>query len=303
LEYLVGAGGWAYFPTKSNSQLKAYSEAFNFVEVNYTFYEYPDRRRVESWRRSVPEDFTFSVRCHQELTHKIRLKPTNEAYQVLGKMLNYCRILKAPFLVLETPASYEFTNKTVDEAREFLIASNLKDVRLVWENRAMMTQQAKELMQEMNIVNAVDLSVETPLFPSDTIYTRLFGKGKHNIYQFTDAELQEISDKILMSKAKTAALSYHGVRMYSDALRFAAHMKTGTFPSITPFVGAKSAKAVLSEDTHFPISKQRLIDDQGWKVFDATKEERIHLSEWLKEIPEKVYSRLEEVVNELETKH
>jgi hypothetical protein len=92
-DYLVGTGGWAYFNIPSKHRLKAYSEVFNFVEVNYTFYEYPDVRKVEQWRRMVPEDFTFSVRCHQDLTHRIGLKPVDEAYYVFGEMVMYCGVL------------------------------------------------------------------------------------------------------------------------------------------------------------------------------------------------------------------
>jgi uncharacterized protein YecE (DUF72 family) len=85
-----------------------YSEVFNFVELNYTFYDYPNIRLVEGWRKKVTKDFTFSVRCQQDLTHKIGLKPVDEAYQVLGQMVTYCRILEAPFLVLETPVGNVF---------------------------------------------------------------------------------------------------------------------------------------------------------------------------------------------------
>jgi uncharacterized protein YecE (DUF72 family) len=80
-DYLIGTGGWAYFKVPGKPSLKAYSEVFNFVEVNYTFYEYPDTRMVEQWRRAVPEDFIFAVRCHQDLTHRIGLKPVDEAWQ------------------------------------------------------------------------------------------------------------------------------------------------------------------------------------------------------------------------------
>jgi uncharacterized protein YecE (DUF72 family) len=61
-DYLIGTGGWAYFNVPGKPSLKAYSEVFNFVEVNYTFYEYPDTLMAEQWRRTVPDDFTFSVR-------------------------------------------------------------------------------------------------------------------------------------------------------------------------------------------------------------------------------------------------
>ena len=97
--------------------LKAYSEAFNFVEVNYTFYEYPDTRMVDHWRKTVPSDFTFAVRCHQDLTHRMGLKPVDEAYAVFGRMVFYCGLLDAPFLVFETPASYVMDQDAVNEAK------------------------------------------------------------------------------------------------------------------------------------------------------------------------------------------
>jgi hypothetical protein len=58
----------------------------------------------------------FSARCHQDLTHKIGLKPADEAYEVFYKMKAYAAILQAPYLVLETPASYVVD----DDARDFL---------------------------------------------------------------------------------------------------------------------------------------------------------------------------------------
>ncbi len=42
-EVLIGAGGWAYFQVPGLRPLDAYAQAFNFVEVNATFYTYPRR--------------------------------------------------------------------------------------------------------------------------------------------------------------------------------------------------------------------------------------------------------------------
>ena len=299
-DYLVGTGGWAYFPANAKSRLKAYSEVFNFVEVNYTFYEYPDLFTVKRWRKTVPKDFTFSVRCHKDLTHRLGLKPTNEAYSVLSKMLAYCNILKAPFLVLETPSSYVFNSRSIRDAYEFFESANLLDVRLVWETRAPQTEHWKTLIQEFNIVHAVDLSREIPHLDSDVIYSRLFGKGNHNIYQFVDEELEEIDSKIRLSRAKTVALSYHGVRMNTDAVRFVHYKKAGKFPSITGLTGVASAKAVLGEDTSFPISRQTLLAEQGWKVFDVSADKRIHLADWLCKLPDGTYNNLNEVFHALE---
>ncbi len=166
-EFLIGTGGWAYFKVPKKPSLKAYSEAFNFVEVNYTFYHYPNIRLVEEWRKAVPKNLTFSVRCHQDLTHKIGFRPVDEAYQVFGQMVSYCRLLDSPFLVLETPASYVLDTGTLGVARDFFDSVSLKGIRVVWEIRAPITPQAIELMSDFNIINCVDISRDKPTEWSD----------------------------------------------------------------------------------------------------------------------------------------
>lgn len=299
-DYLVGTGGWAFFNVRDKPRLKAYSEVFNFVEVNCTFYEYPDIRKVEQWRRTVPEDFTFAVRCHQDLTHRIGLKSDDKAYYILGRMLTYCRILNAPFLVLETPTRYAMNQETVNGARDFLYSANLNGVRLVWEVRAPVTSSVVDLMKDFNVIQCIDLARETPSIESDIVYSRLFGKGKHNIWQFTDDELSDVDNEIESISPRIAALSYHGLRMNSDAARYMQYKKTGRFLPVTPFTGVDSARTVLAEDAQFPMSKPELIENQGWKVIDLNADKRVHLSELLAKIPEKTYDNIDEVVNTLE---
>ncbi len=57
----IGAGGWAYFHVPGMDSLAAYAKAFDFVEVNSTFYMNPSVEMVRLWRNRVPEDFMFSV--------------------------------------------------------------------------------------------------------------------------------------------------------------------------------------------------------------------------------------------------
>jgi uncharacterized protein YecE (DUF72 family) len=299
-DYLVGTGGWAYFDVPDKSPLKAYSEIFNFVEVNSTFYEYPETRKVQQWRKTVPKDFTFSVRCHQDLTHRIGLKPVDEAFAVFDQMMVYCHALEAPFLVLETPASYVINQPALEDARQFFSIVNHNNVRLVWEIRALITSAALGLMRDFSIVHCVDLSKQTPCVKSDVVYSHLFGKGQSNIYQFTDDELVDIDKKAQSSGAKIVAMSYHGLRMFSDAARFLEYQKTGKFLPVTSSTGVDSVKAVLSEDAKFPSSKAALIEDQGWKVVDVSADKRIRLSELLANIPLKTYQSVSDVVKVLE---
>ena len=302
-DYLVGTGGWAYFKVPNEPSLKAYSRVFGFVEVNYTFYEYPEQRIVERWRKIVPKEFTFAVRCHQDLTHRIGLRPVDTAYEVIGKMKAYCRILQAPFLILETPSSYKLNKEKIADAKDFFSNNSLNEPQWIWEIRAPLNASVVRLMKDFNIVHCTDLSKEEPSLVSDAVYSRLFGKGEHNIYQFTDVELAEIDQKAQKNNPKVIVLSYHGVRMNTDASRFVQYKKTGTFMPITSFTGVESVRAVLTEDAIFPSSKEDLIKDQGWKVVDLKRDLRVHLSEILSGIPEKIYQDIGEVTNELEALH
>jgi len=299
-EYLIGTGGWSYFKVPSKSSLRAYSEHFNFVEVNYTFYEYPDSRTVERWRQTVPDDFTFAVRCHQDLTHNIGLQPTDEAIEVFNRMIWICKILNAPFLHLLTPANYPLDNRKIRQARDFFSTASWKGVQLAWEVRSTITPKLGDLMRDMEIVNSVDLSREKSPQKTDIIYTRLFGKGRHNIYQFIDEELMEIDQKILKAEAKTAIITYHGVRMNSDASRFKHYKETGRFLPVTAFIGIDSIRSVLDEDAKFPCTKAELVKHQGWKVVDLTMDRRVHLSEMLSKLHERTYGNIQEVIKELE---
>jgi len=297
--YLIGTGGWTYFNVPFGSKLKAYSQAFNFAEVNYTFYEYPEIRMVKQWRRTVPTDFTFTVRCHQDLTHKVRLRPVEEAYRVFDQMIGYCRILNAPFLHLETPPTYTFGQNELKAASDFFSAIDSHGVKLAWETRNPVTSELTNLMENLGIVHSVDLSRQDPAYESETVYTRLFGKGKHNVYQFTDEELEDVDAKIVKSEVKMAVLTFHGLRMNTDALRFKTYKEKGVFTSVTQFTGVDSARAVLSEDARFPSTKTQLIATQGWKVIDLSPEKRAHLSDVLSKIPDRTYDNVDELTQVL----
>ncbi|MFX1598632.1 MAG: DUF72 domain-containing protein [Promethearchaeota archaeon] len=204
MEILIGAGGWAYFHVPGKDNLSAYSEAFDFVEVNSTFYEIPEYETVRSWRRRVPKDFEFSVRCHNSVTHKYLLEPVAESIESFSEMIKICELLRSQFLHLMTPPTMKFSNEKVQSVRDLLSSVNTGRVRLAWEIRSLpggLTKDIIRIMEDYDIIHCVDLSVQTPSTKSDVLYTRLFGKGHHNLYQFTDGELGEIYSRVKSSNA------------------------------------------------------------------------------------------------------
>ncbi len=303
--YLIGAGGWAYFRVPGLHPLIAYSKAFNFVEVNSTFYETPNVKLVESWRKLVPPDFEFTVRCNKALTHKHKFQRTPEAYEILEKMITICKILKAQILHLQTPPTFQLTDPNADLVRNFVSTTSLKGVRLALELRGSephFNPYFLKMMHDLNMIHSVDLANdEEPAYHSDILYSRLFGKSTHNIYQPTDEELRKIDKKTSKGDHKTIAVSFHFVRMYKDAARLKTYKETGKFPMVTKSTGLHSLEEVLSEDARLPSNKAELIRHQGWKLIDLTKTERVHASSLLQKLEERTYNNVSEIVQTLES--
>ncbi len=299
-DYRIGAGSWGYFRIPGTDPLEAYSRAFDFVEVNTTFYQTPTPEIVDSWVRKVPKGFTFSVRCHRDLTHRYMLAPSDRSCTLLEEGIAMCRRLGSRLFVLETPWSFD-PNRAVKEIHDLLSSVRFDDVRLVWEIRwGPPGDELVRLMQGFNMVHCVDLSREEgPAFGSDILYSRVFGHGYHNLYQFDDDELFEIDSRVQDSGSGSMYLSFHGGRMYKDAARLKVYCKEGRFPRVTTHNGVEALREILLEDARFPASKEELIDSQGWKVIDLPRDRRVHASVLLERLEGGIYGNVEDVVRTL----
>jgi len=294
----IGAGGWAYFKVPGLDPLAAYSKAFDFVEVNSTFYTTPSIEMVRSWRQKVPDDFMFSVKCHKDLTHKYLLSPREESYEILNQSLRICNELMAEIMHIQTPPTFDPEEKR-KEILDLLSSVDLGNVRLAWEIRGKVSDRTVELMHDMKMIHCTDVSREMPAVDSDIMYARLFGHGEHNLYQFDDEELLSIDTRVKEKSRRNVYLTFHGARMYSDAARFKVFEKSGTFPKVTKATGLASLKIVLEEDTVFPATKGELMEKQGWKVFDLTEKEHVHACVLLRKLSDRKYVSAEDVIGAL----
>lgn len=220
----IGTGGWYDYKkdiVSPNLRLKAYAKKFNFVEVNATFYKILHPNTVERWRKLVPDDFQFSVKCYRALTHNIGIRPVGDAFKTMATMMSYCNILKAQILVLESPSSLLINDKFVKDAREFFSSLSLKNVRIAWEFRRMsqdLPDMLVKLLEDQNIIHAIDVSWEKARYDSDILYTRIFGNPSKG-FTLGKEGIQQIRTSLGRTKSRIAYVSSHTPRMAEDAER------------------------------------------------------------------------------------
>ncbi len=218
-------------------------------------------------------------------------------------MIKICKTLKADILHVQTPSMFQPSKENARLLDSFIASVDRKGVRIALEvrgNNQALTPDFMSIMQKHDMIHSVDLANnEEPAFKSDVLYTRLFGKGTHNVYQPTDQELKSIDNRASTGTHKKAVVSFHFVRMYQDARRLRIYKETGKFPTITRSTGLTSLMEVMKEDAQFPTGKQDLVQHQGWKLFDMTTDERIRASEMLQQLPERTYENVDDVIGAL----
>lgn len=75
----VGCAKWnktdlkGFYPRGTKDELAYYSQQFNAIELNATFYNSPSKTQVETWRDKTPANFKFFPKIPQSISHYSRL--------------------------------------------------------------------------------------------------------------------------------------------------------------------------------------------------------------------------------------
>jgi uncharacterized protein YecE (DUF72 family) len=83
MKFWIGTSGFQYTEWKGNfypedlpaaKMLLFYAERFSTTEVNYTFHRIPAVKTIENWKQLTPENFRFSLKAPQKITHWSKLR-------------------------------------------------------------------------------------------------------------------------------------------------------------------------------------------------------------------------------------
>jgi len=293
--------GCCGYPTSQ----KRYYEVFRLVELNKTFYVYPRISTVKGWREKAPENFEFTVKAHQDISHKFKLKPEESCLEAFERMKEICKILKAKILLVQTPGSLR--PDKLQDAQEFFSKIDREELTVVWETRGsawdeqIVRKKLAAVLKKLDVPHVTDPLRTLPAYTSDTVYFRLHGLGERMYYyQYTDEELKKLHSTVkqLADDGKKVYVLFNNLSMFEDAYRFNRYLETGKLPRVTGATGLESVRLVI-EKTRYPAQKSVLIKRLGWKLVELEDGKQIRLGEILNKIPSKSYGDVEEVLKEV----
>jgi uncharacterized protein YecE (DUF72 family) len=108
----LGSMGWSYkfWPLydglKPSEYLSEYAKNFNSVEINSSFYRIPSRKVVENWANQVPDEFHFTAKFPQSISHVSDLKYEEGKLEAFLRNISMLGDKLGP-LLLQLPARFK----------------------------------------------------------------------------------------------------------------------------------------------------------------------------------------------------
>lgn len=226
----VGTCGYRYWTPDGewtetyDSKLQAFSDAFDLVELNRTFYSLPRTETAERWRDETVQGFEFTVKAWQAITHPWNsptwnnhrdatdddvdtddlglLQPSEPVLSAWDETRARAEALDASIVLVQTPPSFDFTDAHEADMREFFSTIDRGEVAVAWEPRGDWSRHPDaiaDLCEALDLVHVVDIMREQPVADRSIAYTRLHGRNDEPYdydYDYSPAELDALADKL-----------------------------------------------------------------------------------------------------------
>jgi uncharacterized protein YecE (DUF72 family) len=240
----IGTSGWSYpkgegtwtgyfYPTGKINELEYYSQFFNTVEINSSFYRPPNPSYVYNWVRRVPKDFLFTVKLWQKFTHpKMYKEATGEEAAISLQDVDIFKRSIEPLLnsnklgalLAQFPPS--FRNDNFGQRVITAVSRLFGQYRLAVELRHRSWSDDPDIATLLKENNVAWVQIDEPKFKSsiaqelpitsDMVYFRFHGRNAENWwkgdsetrykYLYSTEEIEELADRVKTAAGQTKLL-------------------------------------------------------------------------------------------------
>jgi uncharacterized protein YecE (DUF72 family) len=200
-DILLGTCGWSYaewegilYPYAQN-KLRQYSSIFPTAEIDSTFYSLPKEGVVLGWTRNTPQDFVFSAKLPQTITHKKTIDPAQGIDADLKLFFEAMKPLreagKLACILVQLPGFLRFNPERLESFLSLL--PDDQGCAVEFRHNSWLREETFRLLAEHHVAYAI---VDEPLLPpdvhvtSDIAYLRWHGRGTKPWFNYIYSEEQ-----------------------------------------------------------------------------------------------------------------
>jgi uncharacterized protein YecE (DUF72 family) len=191
---------------KSKDFLSLYSQKFNSVEINSTFYRKPTSKTLLKWADETPDDFKFFIKIPKTISHEKRLKDCKEEISEFCNLIQASLKEKVSGFLYQFPPSFKNSQENID-----LILTNL-DFNFLnvieFRHESWWRNEIFKILKEHNIVFSGvtfpgNLSEDVIVNHPEILYYRLHGKPILYKSEYSEEFLHNLAEKIKANQKKT----------------------------------------------------------------------------------------------------
>ncbi|MCI5058128.1 MAG: DUF72 domain-containing protein [Flavobacteriales bacterium] len=199
-EIHVGCAKWnkkdlkGFYPRGTKDELAYYSEHFNSIEMNSTFYNLPSKTQVLKWKEKTPRDFKFFPKITNSISHYKRLSGIDD---VLKEYIDSIVLFEEKLggIFLQMHANFGF--QQMEKMRQFLekvpqsIPLSVEVRHPNWFENHQDSATFFELLEDHNTTNIiVDTAGRRDMMhmrlTNPTAFIRYVGANHHTDYERLD---------------------------------------------------------------------------------------------------------------------
>ena len=212
----IGLAGWSEAasrhgkllpgtPEEGATGLQRYALAFDFVEINSSFYRQVRPATYDKWSAEVPDHFRFAVKMHRLITHYTRLKNTDLLEDFFGSVAGLGGKLAA--VLVQLPPTLSFDKETATNFFRALRCLHRGDVVCEPRHPSWNDEEVRGLLAEFRIgpvFTVIPPEEEYPLCRepvSVPLYIRLHGAPRKYYSAYSSEDLGRLA-RVLRSCRK-----------------------------------------------------------------------------------------------------
>lgn len=236
IQWHIGCSGFHYkhwkgsfYPEKlaQNKWFDYYCQYFNSLELNVTFYRFPQLSFLQNWHKKSPDSFRFAVKAPRIITHYRQFSGTTDLISDFYHTIRDGLQEKLGCVLFQMPPKFSFTQERLEKILLNLDNSFLNVMEFrhpSWWNN--------EVYQALGRYNISFCGMSHPTLPDEVIsncpllYYRLHGKGQLYASNYSNEELQNLVNEIKKTNPQTEqAFIFFNNDIYTYAIYNALEMK------------------------------------------------------------------------------
>ncbi len=224
MNYWIGTSGFQYTEWKgtfypedlaTSKMLPYFAERLTTTEINYSFHRIPSAKTIEGWYTATPENFRFSLKAPQKMTHWQKLRNCGDTLRYFHQVI--CDLEKKLGCVLfQLPPTLK---KDAELLRDFL-AEIPDGMRAAFEFRdaAWFSDDIYELLRSKNLALCI---ADSEKLATPEVATANYGYLRLRREDYQRADLVRWSE--VLKKNESA---------WSDAYVYFKHEESGIGPKL-----------------------------------------------------------------------